>query len=115
MRLPAVMRAQIARNKLTDYLLSLDHPLGQYKAMWLLSLGFRLDRSDRLARAIRTHAARSPVTRTTRSAFGTSYVVDGKLTTPLGRTPHVRVIWFIEHGEEAPKFVTLYPLRGKPS
>jgi hypothetical protein len=29
---------------------------------------------------------------------------------PDGRTPTIRSVWFIETGEEVPRFVTAYPL-----
>jgi hypothetical protein len=44
--------------------------------------------------------------------FGTSYVVEGSLTAPDGRSRQVRVVWFIETGESIPHLVTAYPLKG---
>ncbi len=37
--------------------------------------------------------------------------VEGKLSTPDARDPLVRSVWFIEHGEDVPRFVTAYPMR----
>jgi len=34
----------------------------------------------------------------------------GTLAAPNGRKPLVRAVWFIETGENKPKFVTAYPL-----
>lgn len=45
------------------------------------------------------------------TAFGVRYVVVGILSTPDGRGPTVRTVWFIEHGEEIPRLVTAYPAK----
>jgi hypothetical protein len=45
-------------------------------------------------------------------SFGISDVIEGTLTTPAGRSPQVRVVWFIETGEPIPRLVTAYPLKG---
>jgi hypothetical protein len=44
------------------------------------------------------------------SPFGRRYIVDGALAAPDGRRPRVRMIWFIETGEDVPHLVTAYPL-----
>jgi hypothetical protein len=40
MRIPSAATARIAREKLRDYVLSLEHPVGRAKAAWLLRLGY---------------------------------------------------------------------------
>ena len=57
------------------------------------------------------HATRHEVAAIEESPFGTRYVVDGIMSTPDGREPRVRSVWFIEAGESVPRFVTAYPLR----
>ncbi len=44
------------------------------------------------------------------SRFGTRYTVEGELTTPQGRRPLVRVVWFVDKAASLPRFVTAYPL-----
>lgn len=39
-------------------------------------------------------------------------VIEGPLVTPGGRNPMVRAIWFVESGQEHPRFVTAYPMEG---
>jgi hypothetical protein len=45
------------------------------------------------------------------SPFGTRYVIEGIISTPDGRAPFIRAVWFIETGEQIPRFVTAYPLQ----
>lgn len=44
------------------------------------------------------------------SRFGKRYILEGELSAPDKRRPRVRVIWFIEAGQNVPHLVTAYPL-----
>ena len=111
MRLPGLDKAIVAQHKVTNYLLALDHSAGQYKALWLMAHGFRIETWEAVAAAIKDHAATHEVAHVKASAFGRSYVIDGTLMTPDGRNPLIRAVWFIEQGDDAPRLVTVYPLR----
>ena len=37
------------------------------------------------------------------------YVIDGKINTPNQRNRFIRTVWFIEHEQTIPIFVTAYP------
>lgn len=113
MKLPRAAEATIRPEKVLRYLLSLDHPRGQSKARFFLRFGFSTSDSDVLTRALRKHAATHDVASVEETPFGTRYVVDGPLTCPDGRRPLVRVVWFIEHGSEIPRFATAYPLESR--
>jgi hypothetical protein len=110
-RLPDAERAIVAQSKIVDYLLSLSHPDGRGKARFFLSHGFSPDDWEVLARALRDNAVAHRVTAAEHTAFGTRYVVEGQLVAPDGRTPRVRVVWFIRTGSEIPELVTAYPLK----
>jgi hypothetical protein len=43
--------------------------------------------------------------------FGTRYVIEGIISTPDGRVPLIRAVWFIETGEQIARFVAAYPLQ----
>jgi hypothetical protein len=45
------------------------------------------------------------------SRFGINYVREGEQHTPDGRSPRIRVVWFIETGEEIARLATAYPLK----
>lgn len=112
MKLPHAEQAAIPQRKVTEYLLSRTHPDGRHKAAYFASFGFTLDTWETLADALRRHAAEHDVVETEATSFGTSYTVEGGLQAPDGRTPQVRVIWFVETGETIPRLVTAYPLKG---
>ena len=65
-----------------------------------------------MAAALLKHAADHEVANTESTPFGTRYVVEGTIETPGGRTPNIRSVWFLERNQDAPRFVTAYPLEG---
>jgi hypothetical protein len=111
MRLPGRDKAVVSERKIRAYLLSSRHPVGRHKAVWLMAFGFVPKRWAELEGALRRHAAAHDVTAVERSAFGSRYVVEGTLVTPDRRNPVARSVWFVAHGTERPRFVTLYPVR----
>jgi len=109
--LPNAERAAIAQSKIVDYLLSDSHPDGRGKARFFLSHGFSPDEWEALAEALRDLAVAQRVRVAEQTAFGIRYVVEGQLVAPDGRTPRVRVVWFIRTGNEIPELVTAYPVK----
>ena len=57
------------------------------------------------------HAAAHEVSRQHPSQTGTRYEIGGPLPSPDGRAPVVRVVRFIDTGEDVPRLVTLVPSR----
>lgn len=112
MKLPNAARAIVPEEKITGYLLSKTHRDGRHKAAYFLGLGFAPDAWQILASAFLKHAADHEVARSDSTSFGVRYVVEGTIATPSGRTPSIRSVWFTETGEELPRFVTSYPLKG---
>src|SRR5207244_3523788 len=110
MKLPNHESAILPREKIRDYLLSTTHPDGRHKAAFFLRFGFNRDSWQTLGEALRQHAALHDVVKTETTAFGVRYVIEGELSTPSQRQPYVRVVWFIRDDQEAPYFVTAYPL-----
>ncbi len=100
----------ISAQKLTDYLLALEHPDGRGKALFFERTGFSRHHPDRLADALMAHAAAHAATLEP-SPFGERFVVDGLLDTPSGRRVHVRAVWFREAGTSRVRLVTAYPIR----
>lgn len=112
MKLPNVAVALVPADKITGYLLSPTHRDGRHKAAFFLGAGFALDAWQALAAALHKHAAAHEVSKVESTPFGTRYVVEGTMETPLGRTPSIRSVWFLETSQEVPRFVTAYPLEG---
>jgi hypothetical protein len=109
MNLPNADGVEIAREKISHYLLNPLHPDGAGKAAFFTALGFTVEDWNVLADALRQVAASCPIAKEMNSPHGTKYVVDGALTTPCGKTPVVRTVWIIDHGADTPRLVTAYP------
>jgi hypothetical protein len=104
-KLTNVERAEIPEEKITGYLLSITHRDGRHKAAFFIAHGFAAEDWETLANALRRHAAENEVAKTEQTPFGTRYIVEGPLTTPDGRNPMVRVVWFVERGETIPAWL----------
>lgn len=111
-RLPNAHLAVIDERKITEYLLAATHPAGRAKAIFFGRFGFRISSWRVLGDALRDHASLAVVSSVVETEFGRKYSVDGVLSAPDGRKPFLRVIWFITRGDDIPRLVTAYPIRG---
>jgi hypothetical protein len=109
--LPNAENAVVGRGKVVNYLLSATHPEGRSKARFFSSHGFTPSEWERLATALVAHAAAHGVMESEVTSFGIRYIVEGRLQTPSGRRPIVRVVWFVQKGRDVPELVTAYPMR----
>ena len=75
-----------------------------------MRFGFSRDSWEVLASALLAHASEHDVAVADDTQFGTRYTLEGGLRAPDGRTPIVRVVWFMEKGDDRPRLVTVYPL-----
>ncbi len=113
MKLPNVRAAVVPEGKITGYLLSTTHRDGRHKAAFFLRFGFSVAAWQTLAAALLKHAADHEIAKVESTPFGTRYVVDGTIETPQGRTPSIRAVWFVDAGQDVPRFVTAYPRKGE--
>ena len=60
--LPGARRAVVNSKKVVDYLLSAEHPDGRSKATFFSGFGFRAERWEVLAEALRDHGVKGDVT-----------------------------------------------------
>jgi hypothetical protein len=111
LKLPNCENAVISEAKITDYLLSTKHREGRNKAEFFMRLGFSFDTWEDLVKALLRHATENDVAKIEDSPFGTRYIIEGVLLAPARRGAFVRSVWFIETGEQIPRFVTAYPLQ----
>jgi hypothetical protein len=112
-KLPNHERAVISEKKLTGYLLSFKHHDGRSKAEFFTQLGFTIEYWEELSKALWRHAADNEITKIEDSPFGRRYIIEGELFGPGGKMANIRSVWFIEAGEQIPRFVTAYPLQGR--
>ena len=113
--MPNADNAGIPKAKIADYLLLLSHPEGGGKAIFFYGFGFTASAWEVLADAFREHAQTHDVTKVEPTPFGARYVVEGTITAPDGRTPNVRVVWFLDDGATVLRFITAYPLDALPT
>lgn len=90
--------------------LSTSHRDGQHKAEFFRRFGFKLEAWDELASALLNHARHYAVVEIVPTPFGRNFVIEGALPAPDGRSPKVRVVWFIAKDEEMARLATAYPL-----
>ena len=110
MKLPNADKSIVEREKILDYLLNSAHRHGASKEQFFKMFGFRVEKWEQLAQALRIHGKTNEVTRTRETGFGPRYEVEGKLDVPDGRSPKIRSLWQFDHGAIAPRLVTAYPL-----
>ena len=110
MKLPNAENAYIQPAKILAYLLADHHPKGGGKAGFLVRFGFSREQWQTLEQALLTHGAIHPVAAADDTQYGPVFIIDGILETPDGRNPCMRTVWMIDIGNDAPRFVTAYPL-----
>ena len=109
MKLPNADRAEVAREKVADYLLNAAHPDNGGKAEFFTRLGFRREQWETLATALQVLARTAEVTRATESPHGQKHVVVGRIETPTGQTALLQTIWIVDKGWNVARLVTAYP------
>ena len=111
MYLPNREAAFIPAEKLTGYLLSESHALGRSKARFFRAFGFGEESIGLLEQGLLSIARHTEVDEEKPSAYGTKYVIRGRLETPSGAVVRIETVWIIEAGEDNPRFVTAYPAK----
>ncbi|MGE0545202.1 MAG: DUF6883 domain-containing protein [Dehalococcoidia bacterium] len=110
MKLPNCERATVAREKITEYLLSTTHRHGGQKAVFFLRYGFSRDSWADFAVELRRHACIYDVAKVNTTEYGTPYRIEGPINVPNGRRPLVRTVWMIDAGTDAPRLISAYPI-----
>lgn len=108
-RLQNAAEARVETGKVSDYLLSLDHPEGRGKAAFFIAFGFERDRLNLLVQALLRHATTQPVVDEQPTPYGRKFTLECSVESPDSRNPCIRSVWIIEDGETAPRLVTAYP------
>jgi hypothetical protein len=109
MKLPNAAKAVVEREKVVDYLLNPAHPDNGGKAQFFERLGFRREEWRELAGAFQTLAGKADVAQSVKSLHGQKYVIVGKLESPGGGSPKVKMIWIVDSGMDVARLVTAYP------
>lgn len=109
-KMPNANDVLIEHQKITGYLLNLEHEDGGPKARFYMAHGFTRRGWRRLANALRRHALLD-VTETESVSYGVTYVIVGPFPMLDGKTANLQSIWMINHGSSVPRLITAYPVR----
>ena len=108
MKLPNSHLALVEREKIAEYLLNTEHLDNGGKALFFISLGFTRAEWFTLANALMKVAHETEIAISMESSHGIKYIVDGRMSTPSGKSPTVRTVWIVDKGNERPRLVTAY-------
>ena len=104
-----VRKAVVEPSKVRDYLLSPSHPVGRFKAVVFLALGYTQDNWGKLKDDLLAIAQTGDAVPAEPSTYGQKYEVSGKLTGPNGQVRYFKTLWLVESGKSVPRFLTAYP------
>jgi hypothetical protein len=113
MKLPNAKNAVVEIEKLRDYCLSALHPEGRHKArVFLAALGISASDADKLREILLSAAATGDdCSNVVSDEYGRRYSLD--IHAVLGsRVAIIRSAWIIKTGEDFPRLVSCYVLRG---
>lgn len=108
MPFPDAHRAEISREKICDYLLNPDHPVGGPKAAWFVSLGYTIANWEQLVVDLKRLAVSCEQFVAKPSPYGVKYETIGYVGCSGYRLGLVVVVWIIE-GNSPPRLITAYP------
>lgn len=104
---PNVTVASIARDKMQNYLLNGDHPVGKNKARVLDSvLGFNQNNWKDLSKQIYYKLQTSTYTKKTETNYGVKYVVPMRLV-GNNKSMVVNTVWQVDYGSDVPRLITM--------
>ena len=109
MKLPNASRAIIEPEKLRDYLLSLVHPVGRFKAPFFIALGYSQQQWHQFETDLRAQHLSQEALPATASVYGQKYEICAMMTGPAGRSSEVVSVWIVLSCEDVPRLVTAYP------
>lgn len=107
--LPNVEKATINPNKLTEYALNPEHPVGGNKAkVFESALGYNQSNASGLMEQIYEKLPQNEAILGKLDQYGQRYTVDIPITGPNGNTVNVRTGWIIKTGSDVPELTTIF-------
>jgi hypothetical protein len=101
---------RVESNKITGYLLNLDHRVGHGKAKFFRGVGFSHENLDEVVDAFRAHAAQNKIAELIESPHGVKTVIDCFMAMPSGKSYCIRAVWIDHLDGEPPRLATAHPL-----
>ena len=109
MELPNRNLAYVQEEKITHYLLDVNHPHGWGKAREFRKRGYDESNVATMINDLVGIAQSQPVSETETTRYGVKYVIYGMIQTPLGGDLLICSVWQIDYGRDAPRLLTAYP------
>ena len=109
MRLPNADLVVVDDAKVRDYLLSPTHPVGRFKSVFFVALGFSPHHWEALRDALLELARTGHMVPGQASPFGLKFEIRAILTGPSGRQANVVTVWMVSNGQNFPHFITAHP------
>ena len=109
MKLPYAKRAIVPMRKLTEYLLSETHGKGKHKARLFAKIGYDKDNVLELKECLLRIGHTEKVKQIKKTLYGKNYLIEGKMTAPIGQLVTIKTVWFIRFGTKHPRLITAYP------
>jgi hypothetical protein len=107
-RLPNCYNAVVEIEKLRDYSLNPNHPVGKHKArVFKAALGITLEDAEWLRDRALERALGNDASSGAASVFGDKYVIDSVLE-HQGMSATVRFSWIVEFGTDFPRLTSCY-------
>lgn len=107
-KVPYYQSAIISDIKLTEYLLSLTHPVGKFKAKLFRGWGFNENNIDIFRKCLLSIVHTNKVVKIKTSQHSTNYEVHGKIQIPKGGVRIITTVWAIDIGKRTPYLVSAY-------
>ena len=108
MKIPNFKNAIISIEKLRDYCLSNEHPVGKHKAIVFKNkLNLTSADSYKLREEIRDGISKNEASEMFSDEYGKRYFVDIKIIN-FDKSSIVRTLWIIKHNESFPRFISCY-------
>jgi hypothetical protein len=107
--LPNANRVIVPDAKVRDYLLSASHPVGRFKAVFFVGLGFSVSRWELLRDALIAIGRSGDATPGQQSPFGQKFEIRASLSGPSGRAADIVTVWMVPAGLDIAHFVTAFP------
>ena len=107
--LPEYENAIIPEEKLTNYALNLDHPVGKNKAIaFEKALGYNKNNAEQLVKNIKDNLHKFSAVEKPDMGYGKRYQVDMDLTGLNGKTAKVRTAWIQDKTTGEMRLVSVY-------
>ncbi len=107
--MPGAANAIVDPAKIRDYLVSPEHPVGRFKAVFFARLGYSRQNWQALQSEFRRLALSEDAAPGPTNDFGLKFEVHATLEGPSGRRADVVIVWIVLNGEHSPRFVTAFP------